>query len=256
MRHRSYIKMISKDLQGSGSLKVLDIGCALCDFTARAWDVNHDNRFWGLDISSNAIAWVRQQFPEFTFEVGAIPDIPFEESFDLVFCLEVLCYLSADDRRKAIDSIHSVLEPSGKIFFSGVLDGGHRHHTEQEVIELIQRRLTIREVDYNHWAFYRKHIEFPLEALRSKLVELSRVLALPPEKFESWAADRSSGKRLQFVRAMRLLSPVPRWLALGVAHSLRWVVSWRLLPTLLNRVTKLARRSNNADEIVVIAEKE
>ncbi len=42
MRHSSYLKLIGPDLLVGQSLRVLDIGCALCDFTKKAWNLNQD----------------------------------------------------------------------------------------------------------------------------------------------------------------------------------------------------------------------
>ena len=57
MRHRSYLKLVEGDLQNAQPIKIFDIGCALCDFTKRAWNLNRENQFWCMDISENAIAW-------------------------------------------------------------------------------------------------------------------------------------------------------------------------------------------------------
>ena len=109
MRHRSYLDLIRGDLQNTHSLKVLDIGCALCDFTKKAWNLNQENQFYCMDISENAIAWNKENVPQFSFKAGAIPEIPFDIEFDVIFCLEVLAYLSPEDREKTIENVHGKL---------------------------------------------------------------------------------------------------------------------------------------------------
>lgn len=151
LRHRSYIKAVSDTLSSSEPQKILDIGCALCDFTEKAWAVNPHNHMYGMDISPSAVGWATKKFPSFNLKQGALPELPFTEEFDGVFLLEVICYLSAEDRKKTISNIHDALKPSGWLMFSGVLDGGNLHHTEEEVNALIGEHFVITDRIYNYW---------------------------------------------------------------------------------------------------------
>jgi hypothetical protein len=44
LRHRSYLDLVQDDLRKPAPIKVLDLGCALCDFTMKAWNVNSQNK--------------------------------------------------------------------------------------------------------------------------------------------------------------------------------------------------------------------
>ena len=140
MRYETYLKLIKEDLQSSHSLKILDIGCALCDFTVKAWELNRNNQIWGMDISDNAIAWVTENFPNFNFKTAAIPDIPFDVKFDIVLCLETLYY--TDQKRKTLENIRDSLVPSGMLVFSGNLNARDGYFTvaEQFRVRLIETK--------------------------------------------------------------------------------------------------------------------
>ena len=183
-RHHSYIKTVSETLRGDGPQKILDIGCALCDFTEKAWKENPNNQMYGMDISPTAIDWCSKKFPSFKLKQGALPDLPFEDKFDGVFLLEVICYLTPDERKQTIANIHEALSPNGWLMFSGVLDGGKRHHTEEEVDTLIGEKFTITDRLYNYWWLYRKFFESPLNGARNKTIELLGHLSLSGDDFQ------------------------------------------------------------------------
>ena len=153
MRYRKYLDVLEPELLADQSLKILDIGCALCDFTVRAWGLNKNNQFSCVDISENAIAWGSNNYPQFTFKVGTLPIIPFNEEFDMIFCLQVLCYLDANGRKEAIENMRNLLGPSGKVVFSGMI-GDKDYHTEEEVVELFEQDFDMRHVSFNFWKLH------------------------------------------------------------------------------------------------------
>jgi SAM-dependent methyltransferase len=253
MRHSSYLSLIKDDLQQTHPLNVLDIGCALCDFTEKAWKLNPNNKFWCMDMSANAIAWATDRFPMFNFEMGNIPDIPFDVEFDAVFCLEVLCYLDDDGRKKTIENIHRVLAPSGKLMFSGVLDGGIRHHTEDEVIKLFRHNFEIRRIEYNHWSFYRKMIENPLNSVAVALTSLAKVLKMPNDDFQNWQSNKTRKLKSYIAKAFRLANPVSIWFVNAVSRLVKMILGWKHLALIAHWLSKVTRGSDKADEIVVLA---
>ena len=255
MRHRSYLKLINNELQGTHTLKVLDIGCALCDFTEKAWKLNPNNRFWGMDVSDNAIAWSRENFPEFDFDVSAIPDIPFIIEFDVVLCLQVICYVNADERKKTIENIHSALVPSGILMFSAGFYGGLQHHTEKEVIGLLQTNFEIHQIVYNHWSLYRKLIRDPLDRVRGAVISLLRVLELSNDEFQDSQWKDGGGFKSITVRALRMGNPISQWLLRAVSLSAKLILGWWYLAQMFNWFSKATLGSKKADEIVILAVK-
>lgn len=255
MRHASYLKLVADDLEGTEPLSVLDIGCALCDFTQKAWKLNPQNKFFGIDTSENAIAWVTENFPEFDFKVGILPDIPFDNEFDVVFCLEVLCYLNADDRTKSIENIRDVLAPSGKLVFSGVLDGGQMHHTHEEVFGLLGDDFDVRKVRYNHWILHRKLVENPMTFLQNGFAALIHVFEMSDDDAKRWRSSKGTGRKYDVPMMLRRLNPVSIWLSRLIARSARFIRSSRLLAEFGHWISKHLRGDTKADEIVVVAVK-
>ena len=253
LRHASYLRVLSNVLQQPQPLNVLDIGCALCDFTKKASALNLANQFWVMDIAENAISWVTQHCPQFEGKVAALPDIPFEVQFDVILCLEVLCYLEPDGRRETIRRIHSQLKPSGVLMFSGVLDDGQRYHTEDEMTSMIGKEFDIEHVSYNHWWFYKRVLEDPLNECDTILSTLRQQLEMPATEFDIRYPSR--GTLVRVVRALRRTRPVSAYLLSVASRLVKWLLASRLLAELAQMVSRPVRGVQNADEIIILARK-
>lgn len=133
-----YMKLGSKDL--------LDIGCALGDFTGKLYNVNKENRFFATDISENAINEVSKIYNQINFKVDKLPNVSFEkESFDIITCLEVLSYIKPQ-MDKALKNINNSLKYNGKFLVSGVNDGGKVYFAEDEFLNCVKKHFNIIEV--------------------------------------------------------------------------------------------------------------
>lgn len=155
-RYDFYIEILESILTKK-KIKILDIGCALGDFTKKVWQLNPENEIFGMDISENAIAKVYKEYPDIKFKVGSLPALSFNgSSFDLILCLEVLHYLNPVDRIDSLEKIKKALKPDGHLFFSGVLDGGVRYFAEDNIIELISKYFDIERIEYNYARNYTK----------------------------------------------------------------------------------------------------
>ena len=251
-RHARTLKMLKPLLRGTERKEVLEIGCALCDFTVRAWQLNTVNHFCGIDTVPTAIEWASRKFPQFELRVGAIPGIPFDKKFDVILCMEVLCYLEPDGRRETIHNIFDSLGPKGVLVFSGVLDGGVRHHTSEEALGLIGEKFEISQVVYNHWSLYRRLVEGPADSIHARLSVMREKLALAPDDFERWrAAER--GRMAALAGALRQLGPAGRWLVSGMMSGTDFVRRRQFLPMLGHHIERMVGGDDAADEIVVVA---
>lgn len=253
LRHASYLRALGAVLKQPRPLDVLDIGCALCDFTEKAWAVDPSNQFWVMDVAENAISWVEHRFPTFQCKVAALPEIPFDVQFDVILCLEVLCYLDPDGRKETIRRIHRRLKPSGVTMFSGVLDGGQRHHTRDEVMGLFSQEFDIELVSYNHWWFYKRVLQRPLDNLYSKFSNLRQKLDMSAGEFQIHPG--SSAIKARILRALRGARPVSGILVSALLKTVRWFLSLRLLAEMAQKVSQPVRRTQNADEIIILARK-
>ena len=255
MRYHSYLEILREHLRGPHPLDILDIGCALCDFTIRAWKLNPENNFSCVDISTNAVDWGTQKYPQFTFQQGALPDIPFDKDFDMIFCLEVLVHLDSEDRQKAIDNMHRQLAPGGKLFFSGMLSIAE-HHTEEEVSNFFAQNFDVVHTHYNYWMLHQKSIEFPLQKLSPVIERMLELLSLSRGDFNEIVASKNGGAKFAVIKLLRLLNPLSSGLLRLVAWIIRRIRGSKLLATLFSKIQKLSSGGKNPDEIVILAAKQ
>lgn len=124
LRYSICLKVLKPSLLQSSPLNVLDIGCALGDFTLSAWQVNPENQFSGTDIAKNAIRLLSQKYPTFQLAVAALPEVPFQDdSFDCIICLEVLSYFNSKAIRQSIQEIHRAMRENGTLLLSITFSG-------------------------------------------------------------------------------------------------------------------------------------
>ena len=261
-RYSLCLDILKPVLAQNGSMNVLDIGCALGDFTIQAWQLNPKNQFWGIDISANAIARVSLIYPHIQFAVAALPETPFQEgSFDCIICLEVLYYLNSKDRRQAVEDIYRVMCEGGFLLFSGVLDGGVRYFAKDEIIQLISEYFDIQQIRYNYARLY-SAFERKLTATRSHLDTFKKVVGMPDTEYKQWLRDKQPSPKLRLVsRFRKFISIIPfgKQITRGclnlVTKPLTAVLSWKFLPAWFYKITKLILRDKGATHIIILAKK-
>lgn len=95
--------------------KILDIGCADGTFTKIIFEKTKPSRIVGIDVLPKSIAYAKRRFARsrrMFFKVADAHNLPFsDESFDAVFCLEVLEH--AEDPLRVISEMHRVLKKGG-----------------------------------------------------------------------------------------------------------------------------------------------
>ena len=251
-RHNSYLALLKDRVEKSGRLRLLDIGCALCDFTRKLWETNKANAIAGMDISPTAIDWGRKSFPDFDLRVGKLPEIPWDDEFDGIMCLEVLCYLTPEDRQKTIDNISGRLSSSGWMMFSGVLDDGSRYHTEEEIEGLLSKDFDIVRKSFNYWWLYRKVFEKPLDQIRLKLDRIDEMIVMPRVDFD---AAENTGTVRKLAAALRPISFLAHPLLTVCSGTLKALLSSELIAIGFSRLAILLGGRDRADEIVVLADK-
>ena len=253
LRHHSYLDMIDVALHRSRPVAILDIGCALCDFTNKVWNLNRHNEISGMDISPQAVAWTTAKFPAFNIKLAAIPEIPFEREFDVIFCLEVLCYLDRTGRNKTVEEIYRRLAPGGVVMFSGVLDGGVQHHTEQEAYELFAEGFDIQNVSYNYWSSYRRLIEHPLDACLETLDSMIRITTMPGDEFAAWKSSGRGRIARCLAQAFRLVAGVSVRAMQALRQFVKLLIAWQLPAQISQQISSSSRGRKNADEILLLA---
>lgn len=138
-------------------LTILDIGCALGDFTKKIYDINKDNSIFGIDISDVAIHKVSQMYPLIDFRVCNLPYLSFSEnSFNIISALEVIGYLSEENRSLALKNIKNILKKDGYFLFSAKILSTERFFDKNEAIKMISTYFDIIRIDYNYAYYYKK----------------------------------------------------------------------------------------------------
>ena len=256
-RHRLSLKLIKGIVEKGKNLAILDIGCALGDFTAKVYQLNPRNRVYGVDISQRAVDYVTKKYRWLQAKVGALPNIPFpNESFDLVIALEVLYYLNDEDRERAVKDIKRVLRNGGYLLLSGVLDGGKRYFSEKEIVQLLSKYFSLEAIQFNYAKPY-TYIESRLLSLYSKLVAVQRLAALSDEELQNFLDERSAARahilcKVRGILVMPLLGWILRTLLRYGSRLLRMSLSLEILPALFFVFSKLLAGETAKSHIIIL----
>lgn len=120
---------------------VVDVGCATGDFlnlVGESLPPRAQRRLLGVDLSATAIDRARNKYPHLEFCVSGIDTLlqHLAGPADLVCCLEVLYYLAAEDRPRALATLRSVLQPEGLLLVSS-MTGSAPYMDYQELCALV-----------------------------------------------------------------------------------------------------------------------
>ncbi|MBN3345371.1 GntR family transcriptional regulator [Clostridium botulinum] len=148
LRHKLCLKMIDEYLKYDNKT-ILDIGCALGDFTNKIYLRNINNNVYATDLSENAIKVVKNIYKNIHFKVDTLPNISFsEKKFDIITCLEVLYYLDEKEQKKALENMQFILNDSGKILLSSVVNRSERYFQEEKLKEIVEQYFDIIDIKY------------------------------------------------------------------------------------------------------------
>jgi SAM-dependent methyltransferase len=251
IRHDLCYSMTKEVCNDKKAMRILDIGCALGEFTARFCAVNNSHHIVGIDISFNAVQYASKMYPRVTFLQGALPDLGFEDTtFDLVILLEVLCYFTYENRQKVIGEIYRSMAPGGYLLLSSRLDDGTHYFTSEEVQSLISNQLHVKEISYNHARIYTV-FEKPFLLAYTALDVLSGEHAMEePDENMSKAkrAILSIGQMALAKRAARLVAPTMK-------KSILWILKYHSAARLFFWLDKAILGKNGGSHIIILAQK-
>lgn len=261
-RYDLYTEILKHVLPKNEKIKILDIGCALGDFTRRVWQLDPKNEILGIDISENAINRVSKEYPDMKFKVASLPALPFNEStFDLILCLEVLYYLNPEDRIKSLENIKKALKTDGYLFFSGVLDGGVRYFAEDEIIALISKYFDVERIEYNYLPIYTK-IESKFLYLLNICDTIEMMLSISDEAFLKWCNEREDKRKAEKVkRCWRIINRIPfsrnivKVINRLMSSIIRGMLSWKVPVIVSYKLTKLILGEKGKTQIIILGRK-
>jgi 2-polyprenyl-3-methyl-5-hydroxy-6-metoxy-1,4-benzoquinol methylase len=243
-------------------MAILDIGCALGDFTSRVKNLNPQNQVYGIDISRNAINLVAKKYPNINFHVAALPNLCFKENFfDVVLCLEVLYYLNPEEREISLKNIKNILRPNGHVLLSGVLDGAKRYFDEKQILELVSKYFNIMVIKYNYAKIY-TILEAKFLALLSRIEIVKNLLDSDKNLFLDSPNNENNEYKAERVRRLRkILDKIPilkfplRIATIIFEKIIRFFLSQEQIVKLFYWITKLTLKKKGTTQIIILAQK-
>ena len=109
-------RVVKSRFQNISGLKVLDLGCGYGYYTDYFQNIGAE--VLGVDGSSKMIEIAKNRYPNCSFDICDITEsFPFEdESFDLVFCNQVL--MDVESVEKVFSECYRILKPNGVFYYS------------------------------------------------------------------------------------------------------------------------------------------
>ena len=99
----------------SADKMILDVGCGIGQ-TLIGLDLNASHSLFGVDVDQTSLAYGKSQFANVNYAQCSAEDLPFSAAkFDLVISRVALPYTNIPD---ALDEIHRVLKPDGKLWMT------------------------------------------------------------------------------------------------------------------------------------------
>lgn len=267
-RYDIYIDILKKILPAKKKMRILDIGCALGDFTERVRNLDFKNEICGIDISEKAIKRISREFPKngpqnAKFGVGSLPLLPFgERSFDLVLCLEVLYYLNEEDRKKSLIDIKRVLKPEGYLLLSGVLDGGIRYFAEDKIVTLVSGHFYIEAIEYNYTKIY-TIIETKFLFLLDTCEMVKKSLIKSDDEFLEWCKETKDEQKIKIMKKVKKIfyiipfnKRIGKVIYVFSKKTIRALISLKFPVVIFSKLTRFLLRNKGKTNIIILARKQ
>lgn len=157
IRYQVALSMIKQNISLNDTQKVLDIGCALGDFTNQLSQTINGKYILGVDISETAVNKCTKKYPHLHFERAQLPELNVSSSvFDLIVALEVIYYVDEKHLDSALEKIASLLSPNGWLLISTYL-----YRPPFETPEIFKRWVGKRfEVEEEKLRYHKHYTEY------------------------------------------------------------------------------------------------
>lgn len=125
-RYNAAIRLLETN-QITSCNSILDIGCALGDFTLPLQNTTGAKNVLGVDISDLAIQKCKNIYPQYDWAVSQLPSLNLGGTlspvghFDLISALEVIYYTAPSEITQSIQRISDLLSPGGYLLISTYL---------------------------------------------------------------------------------------------------------------------------------------
>lgn len=125
---------------------IADIGCGNGRLIP---SLPHNGEYIGIDISQNLIEQARKTYPEKTFLVGSLLEIPIKaNSMDTTLCVASLHHIPSKElREKAVDELQRITKPGGYCIIT-VWNLWQRKYLKF-IVKALREKITFGDLEYN-----------------------------------------------------------------------------------------------------------
>jgi SAM-dependent methyltransferase len=112
--HRRFVTQLVDACPENAS--ILDAACG----TGKYWPIllASGRRFTGIDQSQAMLKRATNKYPQVRVKKFGLQEINFQESFDLILCIDAMEMISPEDWPKVLANFHQALKPHGKLYFT------------------------------------------------------------------------------------------------------------------------------------------
>lgn len=178
------LSSINKFNHKKENLKILDAGCG----TGKILESYKVHRVYGIDFSEEAIKFCKLRNLNYLLR-GSICDVPFKDnSFDIVFSLDVLYHINVKDDLKTLEELYRVIDKNGILLLNLPAYNFLRSRHDEAIHT--KRRYTIKDLKEKvekagfriERITYRNTILFPLAVIKRII---KKIFLTNTEKVES-----------------------------------------------------------------------
>jgi ubiquinone/menaquinone biosynthesis C-methylase UbiE len=255
MRFRLGSDVINEYLFNSMDKNIIDVGCGLGEFTEKMAAIMPENRYFGTDISSNAIKFMKKKFPYVNCTISALPNMVFRDyTFDLVTALEVIYYLDESEREKSFLDIGRIVKDNGYFMFSGPLDSGTTYFNEKTIINQAVEVFDVERIEYLYLRYYSK--------IEKKLFRIYREIGFI--KNEIMKQNKPKGNRKEhtaryriklFFKTNIIIRMFINCFCKSVEMILYYLLSIYMIPWLANSISRIFAPERTKSLIIVMMKK-
>jgi len=156
LHHETALRALTS-VCGDGMIgRVVDIGCAVGDFTHKLKVCFPKTWVVGIDFLYDGLERGRQRYHELSLIQAELPVIPLADNCaSLVVCMEILYYLDDEAKEKAVNEIVRVLAKDGLLLMTTNLGKEGRYFSEKGLLDLFEDRFVLISSRLEYCRVYR-----------------------------------------------------------------------------------------------------
>lgn len=135
-------RVISDILKGEKYNGVLDFGCGIGILAP----LFSPKQYLGFDIDAGAIAYAKNKYPEYSFQVGDATELNLDKKFDLVVVVGVLHHLNDRELQTSLQVMKSLLVPNGKIVLIEAIPPIYKWNILGQILRILDRGHYVRDM--------------------------------------------------------------------------------------------------------------